>query len=105
MRQPIGVVASVLLARISSARYPHRTRRMLAGGRLEFVGIARTLTASDAATSFVKRAPARRRALKRARITFKGRRATIDNIPASEETTNTQRFEADSLAGGPGFEP
>src|ERR1700730_8921763 len=22
-----------------------------------------------------------------------------------EETTNTQRFEADSLAGGPGFEP
>ena len=26
-------------------------------------------------------------------------------IPASEETTNTQRFEADSLAGGHGFEP
>src|SRR3977135_3057140 len=26
-------------------------------------------------------------------------------MPASAETTNTQRFEADSLAGGPGFEP
>src|ERR1700732_1402738 len=26
-------------------------------------------------------------------------------IPAIAETTNTQRFEADSLAGGPGFEP
>ena len=33
---------------------PHRTRRMLADGRLEFVGMARTLTAPDAATSFVK---------------------------------------------------
>ena len=29
----------------------------------------------------------------------------IETIPASEETTNTQRFEANSLAGGHGFEP
>ena len=33
---------------------PHRTRRMLADGRLEFVGMARTLTAPDAPASFVK---------------------------------------------------
>jgi len=41
------------------------------------------------------------------RITFAGEltRGSIGTIPASEETTNTQRFEADSLAGGPGFEP
>jgi hypothetical protein len=32
-------------------------------------------------------------------------RGSFKTIPASEETTNTQRFEADSLAGGPGFEP
>src|SRR5580704_3678526 len=32
-------------------------------------------------------------------------RGSFGTIPASEETTNTQRFEADSLAGGPGFEP
>jgi hypothetical protein len=32
-------------------------------------------------------------------------RGSIRTFPASEETTNTQRFEADSLAGGPGFEP
>jgi hypothetical protein len=32
---------------------PHRTRRMLADGRLEFVGMART-TVPDAAASFVK---------------------------------------------------
>jgi hypothetical protein len=33
---------------------PHRTRRMLADGRLEFVGMARTLTAPEAPASFVK---------------------------------------------------
>ena len=32
-------------------------------------------------------------------------RGSFKTIPASEETTNTQRFEADSLAEGPGFEP
>src|ERR1700730_18720006 len=32
-------------------------------------------------------------------------RGSFKTIPATEETTNTQRFEADSLAGGPGFEP
>jgi hypothetical protein len=32
-------------------------------------------------------------------------RGSFKAIPASEETTNTQRFEADSLAEGPGFEP
>ena len=32
-------------------------------------------------------------------------RGSFRTIPASEETTNTQRFEADFLAGGPGFEP
>src|ERR1700674_1847014 len=32
-------------------------------------------------------------------------RGSFKTIPASEETTNTQRFEAGSLAGGPGFEP
>src|ERR1700730_16216224 len=77
---PSASLASVLLARISSARWacrasrhtigsrrpepgcqrpgleadPHRTRRMLADGRLEFVGMARTLTAPDAPASFVK---------------------------------------------------
>src|SRR4029077_14010479 len=82
---PSASLASVLLARISSARWacrasrhtigsrrllssvqsqvvkrpgleadPHRTRRMLADGRLEFVGMARTLTAPDAHASFVK---------------------------------------------------
>ena len=32
-------------------------------------------------------------------------RGSFKTIPASEETTNTQRFEADSLAERPGFEP
>src|SRR5580704_16988442 len=32
-------------------------------------------------------------------------RGSFGTIPAREETTNTQRFEADSLAEGPGFEP
>src|ERR1700731_2158837 len=32
-------------------------------------------------------------------------RGSFKTIPASEENTNTQRFEADSLAEGPGFEP
>ena len=32
-------------------------------------------------------------------------RGSFKTIPASEKTTNTQRFEADSLAEGPGFEP
>ena len=30
---------------------------------------------------------------------------SIGTIPETAETTNTQRFEADSLAEGPGFEP
>ena len=30
---------------------------------------------------------------------------SFKTIPASEETTNTQRFEANSLAEEPGFEP
>src|SRR5580700_2384963 len=32
-------------------------------------------------------------------------RGSFKTIPATQETTNTQRFEVDSLAGGPGFEP
>src|ERR1700730_5222625 len=32
-------------------------------------------------------------------------RGSFKTFPASEETTNTQRFEADSLAERPGFEP
>src|ERR1700730_4165472 len=32
-------------------------------------------------------------------------RGSIRTSPTSEETTNTQRFEADSLAEGPGVEP